>query len=270
MAIFDIVSEVAQRSVQKSESGDERIFGILLGEVTDNYNIEMPGRVCVMVHAREAGNNVLEWVRVAQPSSGSEWGHYFVPEVGDQVLVAFDQGIIDKPYIIGCIPKDSNKFLKKSVDAHNKFKKIITKNGNTLEFTDGESEDGSMDKISIYTPDKAHELTLDNKGHKITLADSGNNASIKMNTMTGNIEINANTKLTIKVGETISVTMNGTSGQITIKATGISADATGKMILKGGGKAELTGATVDVTAQGKESLSASGLVKVSGKPIKLG
>lgn len=277
MAIFDIFEEVTEKNIVKTETGDPRIFGVVVGEVTDNYAMDMPGRVCVSIHVRDSEQNVLKWARVAMPSSGTEWGHYFLPEVGDQVLVTFDQGIIDKPYIIGCIPKDKDTFLKKTKNENNIYKKIMTRHGSTILFTDGSAmpaegstEDGSNDKISIYTPDKKHEITLDNENSKILITDSDKNARIEMNTMTGKMEIKAMSKLTIKVGETISVVLNGDTGKITVDANDISMESTGKMLLRGAGKAELTGATVDVKSQGATKVSASGLVSLSGKPIKLG
>ena len=277
MAIFDIFDEVTEKNIVKSETGDPRIFGVLVGEVTDNYDMQMPGRVCVSIHVRDESANVLKWARVAMPSSGEEWGHYFLPEVGDQVLVVFDQGIIDRPYIIGCIPKDKNKFLKDSTNPNNVYKKIMTRHGSTIVFQDGLAtpmegieEDGSNDSISIYTADSAHEVTLDNAKHKIVIQDKDKNASIEMNTLKGSIDIKALTTLNIKVGETISIALNGNTGKITVSANDVSVDSIGQMLLKGGGKAEISGAMLNLSAQGKASLSATGPVSVSGRPIKIG
>ncbi len=276
MAIFDIFEEVTEKNIVKSESGDPRIFGILVGEVTNNYSFEMPGRVCVSIHVRDAQQNVLKWARVAMPSSGAEWGHYFLPEVGDQVLVVFDQGIIDRPYVIGCIPKDKDKFLSKAKHPDNLYKKITTRHGSTILFTDGSTmseggtEEGQNDKISIFTPDKAHEITMDNEKHSILITDKDKNARIEMNTQNGRIAVNALEKMTINVGENIAVVLNGTTGKITIQASDISVQCTGSLAMEGGGRAELSGATLDLKSNGVTKVSASGLVSIEGKPIKLG
>ncbi len=277
MAIFDIFEEVTEKNIIKTDTGDPRIFGVLVGEVTDNYNIQMPGRVCVSIHVRDEKANVLKWARVAMPSSGENWGHYFLPEVGDQVLVVFDQGIIDRPYVIGCIPKDKNDFLKDSKHASNIYKKIQTKHGSSIVFQDGlsvpvedSSEDGTNDSISIFTPEKAHEITIDNATHKILIKDKDENASIEMNTLDGTIEIKALQKLTISVGENISVALNALTGKISVSADDIALESVGKMLLKGDGMAELKGATVGVSAEGKLNLDAQGPTTISGKPIKIG
>ena len=290
MAIFDIFDEVTEKNIVKSETGDPRIFGVLVGEVTSNYDMQMPGRVCVSIHVRDEQANILKWARVAMPSSGEEWGHYFLPEVGDQVLVVFDQGIIDRPYVIGCIPKDKNKFLKETKHQNNVYKKITTKHGSSIIFQDGLSapvetptastgtttpakapeEDGSNDSISIITANESHKVILDNAKHQIIIQDSDKNASIEMNTQKGSIDIKAFSTLNIKVGESITVALNGTTGKITINANDVSVDSVGQMVLKGGGRAELSGAMVSVSAQGKASVSATGPVSLSGKPIKIG
>ena len=113
MAIFDIFEEVSEKTVLKTDTGDNRIFGVVVGEVVKNYDDNFPGRICVQVHTRDEDANELKWARMAMPSGGSEWGHYFLPEIGDQVLVVFEEGIIDRPYVIGCVQKTSDKFLSK-------------------------------------------------------------------------------------------------------------------------------------------------------------
>lgn len=270
MAIFDIFEEVSEKSVIKTETGDSRIFGVMVGEVINIYSATMPGRVCVSVHVRDSEANIIKWARIAFASFGDAWGSYFLPEIGDQVLVAFDQGIIDKPFIIGCVPKDNSKFLRKVKNMTNSTKRITTRNGNTIVFEDNPVGEGINDSIRIFTPEEAHELTLDNAKKKIILKDKDKNSAIEMSSLRGDITITAAHKLSIKVGETITVTMNGDTGKITISANAVSAETTGKMILDGGGKAEFKGASVTVESQGMLSFNSAGMVKVEGKPIKLG
>nr|HPR08280.1 type VI secretion system Vgr family protein [Denitromonas sp.] len=43
------------------------------------------------------------WVRVMSPTSGANWGGHWVPRPGQEVLVAFDHGNIDRPVIIGAL-----------------------------------------------------------------------------------------------------------------------------------------------------------------------
>ena len=150
MAIFDIIEDVSRKKMEKTDTGDSRIMGIMLGKVVKNYDENMPGRVSVILLSREQGegdgdeadNTRLLWARVVMPSSGSTWGHYFIPEVGDLVLVAFEEGNIERAYVIGCIPKTNDKILTGSRDEKNKYKKIVTNNGNSIIFEDISGDDG--------------------------------------------------------------------------------------------------------------------------------
>jgi type VI secretion system secreted protein VgrG len=43
------------------------------------------------------------WARKAQVMAGDGWGHMHCPRQGDEVLVAFEHGIVDRPVIVGCL-----------------------------------------------------------------------------------------------------------------------------------------------------------------------
>ena len=292
MGLFDVLDDIAERNIMKTETGDNRMFGIVVGEVVDNFNDERAGRVCVSIQTRDSEANVLRWARVAFPYIGKEWGIYYFPEVGDQVLVAFDGGNIERPYVIGVIPRDSDKFLKKSKHEKNKKKRIVTKNGNSIEITDGTSEDdmnevsavpsatdaaggvtgGAMegDKIQIFTKDGNHSVTMDDGKHLIEIMDKDKKCHVQMKTQDGTLNINAAKKLYIKVGETISITLNGTSGKVLIDAKDISLNSSGKIGIEATGNAEISGANMSVKSSSTMKLSASTMVSVEGKPIKLG
>ena len=86
----------------------------------------------------------------------------------------------------------------------------------------------------------------------------------------GKIEVNAQTKLEVKVGANIVVTLNGSTGGITVQATNISLESIGKMNLKGTGSATLTGATVSVKADANMNVSSQGILGLSGNVVKIG
>lgn len=270
MAIFDIFEEVSEKSVTKSETGDNRILGVVVGEVVKNYSEKMPGRVCISIHVRDKDKNTLKWARVAMPSSGKDWGHYFLPEVGDQVLVVFDQGIIDRPYIIGCVPKDNDTFLTKAKEENNSNKKIVTKHGNTLLFYDDKEGDGTKDKISITTPDSAHEITMDNDKKSILIQDKEKKTQVEMKSENGIINVKAEDRIEITAGDKITVTLNGKSGKVTVNASDFSVDVTGKIEMSAGGACNLSGANFKAEAQGSMKLSSVGMASMEGKPVKLG
>ena len=273
MGLFDVIEDISEKNITKTETGDNRIFGIVVGEVVDNYDKERSGRICVLIHTRDADANVLKWAKVATPYIGKEWGMFFLPEVGDQVLVAFDQGNIERPYVIGSIPKDNDKFLSKSKDEQNQKKRIVTRHGNAIEFFDGEPDEGTAeqkDSITITTPESKHTIMLNDEKQLISIKDKEGNCDIEMKTKEGEMVVNANKKLTLTVGDSIKVTMSGESGKVTIEAKDLSIQSQGKLALKGEGKTDLTGANVTVESTGMLKISAGGMLTEEGKPIKIG
>ena len=86
-------------------------------------------------------NDESAWARLAVPMAGAGRGFYFIPEVNDEVLVAFEQGDINRPYVIGCVwngrdapPEPASKV----VDASGKVNQRILKSrlGHTITIDD--------------------------------------------------------------------------------------------------------------------------------------
>ena len=289
MAIFDIIDDVSKKRMEKTDTGDSRIMGLMLGKVVKNYDENMPGRVSVILLSREQGdgdgdeadNTRLLWARVVMPSSGGTWGHYFIPEVGDLVLVAFEEGNIERAYIMGCIPKTNDKILTGSRDEKNRYKKIVTKNGNSIIFEDvndddgeggGGEEPGANDVITVRTAQQAHRIVLNNEKKLIELSDKEGKNYVRLNTdpEKGHIEIKADKKVTIKVGENITLTMNGETGAVSLKAKKVTIEADDSVGIESQSRANFKGSNVTLEAGGSMKVSSGGLVEVSGTPIKLG
>lgn len=296
MALFDIIQDVSKKQIEKTDTGDSRIVGLMLGKVIKNYDENMPGRVSVILLSREevqddsgqgggeneADNSRILWPRVVMPSSGTGWGHYFMPEIGDLVLVAFEQGNIERPYIIGCIPKKNDAILTKSKDEKNKFKKIVTRNGSSIIFEDivsdegegggGGENPGEKDKLTLKTALDMHNIVLDNEKKVIEVKDKEATNFVRLSTdeNKGHIEITAAKKMTIKVGENISVVMNGDTGAVTIKAKKVSIQTDDSTSIESQGRAEIKGTNVTAEGSSMLKLNSNGAVQVSGTPIKLG
>lgn len=270
MGLFDVIDQIAENQITKTETGDNRIFGVLVGTVAKNYDKDMPGRVCVTIPVRDKDANELKWARVAMPSSGKDWGHYFQPEIGDQVLLTFEQGNIEKPYVIGCVPKDANSFLRKAVDEKNQYKKIVTKNGNSVVFEDNEQGEGEKDKISVFTAKEAHAIRMDNEKKQITITDKEGKNYIRIKTEAGHTEIRADKKLVIQVGDNITMTMNGNNGSVTLECSKLTMKTTGNTTLEASGSMKASGANVTLEASSMLKASSSGATMVGGSPIKIG
>ena len=274
MDFYDIMDEIAAKQTTKSETGDNLIRGVVIGTVAQNYAPQMPGRLCVKIPMRDDEANELRWARVAMPSSGRSWGHYFLPEIGDQVLLAFEHGSIEKPYVIGCVPKDSTPFMMNAANAlyaaDNNKKCITTRNGSTIEFYDGVDTTGTMDKIKIETAGGRHVFELNNQMGSILLSDQAGQNRISINTMSGVMKIDALTQLTIHVGETIKLKMNGASGTVSLECAKLKVSAGGSVKLETPGRMAVSGGNIAVNASSVLDASSAGLTSIGGSPVKIG
>jgi uncharacterized protein involved in type VI secretion and phage assembly len=270
MALFDIFDAVSEKQVTKTEFGDERIYGAVVGIVAENYTQEMPGRLCVTIPVRDTDANNLKWAKMAMSYMGPGWGTYFLPEKGDQVLLIFEDGNIEKPFVIGCIPKDKDKFLKKSANENNQIKQIQTRNGSKITFWDDTDESGEKDKITIATSNDEHHIDIDDDADKIAIYDKEKNCLIELETAKGKINVHAEKKMEITVGDSIKIIMNGESGKISVEAKKLNVSTSGGINYETDGNFKMSGRQVTTEGTTLIKNSSSGMLSLEGKPIKLG
>lgn len=286
MGLYDIIDEITERQVTKTETGDNRIWGVMVGIVAKNFDPNstasggtnsgadaMDGRVCVTIPTRDTNANELKWARVAMPSSGSKWGHYFLPEVGDQVLLAFEGGNIEKPYVIGCIPKTADKFLKDSVDKDNQFKRIVTRHGTSIIFEDNSAdENGLKDKLTLETAGKKLQILMDNENEKIRIGDKAKEDFIEMYTKegSGTLKVQIKSKIEIKVGDKITVTLNGESGAVSVKGDSIRLEGANGVTTKSDSAVKMEAPQIAGNASSALKLESSGTATVSGSTVSVG
>lgn len=250
MSIYDVVSEMNARQIEKTETGDERIFGVLLGLVTENYSKDRPGMIQVEIPVRDEESSVLRWAKAAHMYSGKEWGEYFHPEIGDQVLLAFEHGSVERPFIIGSVPRDNDKFISQSAKKENPMKRIVTRHGNELCFEDAKEGEGAKDRILIQTSGKGQSISLENEKNQIV--------------------IKAEEKLVIKAGDSITITLNGSNGSVCIDAQKVSIKASSRLQLETDGQAKFSGQQTILEASSVLKGRSNGMVFIQGSPIKLG
>lgn len=269
MGLYDVIDDIAGKKAARSDIGDNRIFGTVVGTVTENYNENMPGRVCVQIPLRDKEANVLKWARLAMPYAGKKWGSLFVPEIGDQVLLTFEDGSIEKPFVIGCIPVSASSFVSRNTDEHNKNKVITTRNGNTIMLVDEDTEDGENDKIIINSANQKLKMTIDNEKSSIELSDKEKKNSVRINSETGTIQLLAEKKLKIKVGD-VELDINGESGNFSLKCAKLKVNSDDSMKVTSQGICKVEAQNMMVNSGSAHKVSAGSSFIVESSIIKLG
>ena len=107
-----------------------------MGRVVENADPLGLGRVRVQMMWQEAGSEKTPWIRLLQPHSGSGKGFYFVPEIGEEVLVGFQGGNAEKPYVIGA--QYNGKEKSGYADKENNIKAVHTRSGTKIILNDSE------------------------------------------------------------------------------------------------------------------------------------
>lgn len=163
-------------------------------KVKDNEDPNNLGRIRVQFdwQAQLEDDMMTPWLRMAQPYAGGGKGFSFIPEIGEEVMIDFEGGNAERPYVKGTLYNgvdDVDGAWVASNNSHNQVKAIRTRNGHTIEIHD-EGNDGY---IRIY----------DNEKENYILTFSTDQKLIKLES-TGNIELYAKNDIIMHAGHDIN------------------------------------------------------------------
>jgi uncharacterized protein involved in type VI secretion and phage assembly len=199
----------------KESHNEHNSFGVVIGIVTSNNDPEKLGRVKVKFPWR-GGEDESFWARIVSLMAGNERGIVFYPEVGDEVLVAFEQGDINHPYILGALWNGKDKPPETNSDGKNNIRIIRSRSGHEIIFNDDNTT--MKEKIEVHTK-KGHKVVLDDSAgaEKIEVVDKSGNNKITIDSMQNSINIESTMQLKIK-SQMIEIE---SGGMLTIKASGV-------------------------------------------------
>lgn len=161
--------------------------------VTDNEDPMDLGRVRVQFdwQAQLDKNMMTPWLRIAQPYAGGGKGFSFIPEIDEEVMIDFEGGNAERPYVKGTLYNgvdDPDPDWVPNSNSRNQIKAIRTRNGHTIEIHD-EGNDGY---IRIYDNEKENYLLTFSTDRKLIMLES-----------TGNIELYAKNDIIMHAGHDI-------------------------------------------------------------------
>ena len=194
------------------------------------------------------------WARTVQLGAGKDRGTLVLPEVGDEVLVGFEHGDFEAPYVFGGLynSKDTSpKLTKEPIDGNSgqvTTRGFVSRKGHKLEFAE---DDG----IILSSGDAKFVVKIDQKNQVIEVT-SGKSVTVKAQ---NGVSIDAGTGPLELKGQ-----------KVTVKSqTDASVEAGTQLKLNGTAGVKVEGATVSVAGQGQTELSASGVVTVRGSLVKI-
>lgn len=215
------MSELIETAAKEDSSNARRIYGVAVARVINNIDPANQGRVQLALPWLPG---VEPWARVAVLMAGKDRGAYFMPQVDDEVLVAFHNGNVNNPFVIGSLWNGQDSTPAKSpADAVNK-RIITTPLGHELVFDDAEQT------ISITSSTK-QKVTIGPA--EIALATAEDTATVKLEA-SGKITLQSNVSIDIKAPK---ISIDGK----TLEIKGSAATS-----IKGGSLCQIEGATVKI------------------------
>ena len=240
----------------RAQAARNRIYGVVVGIVRDIKDPQNLGRVKVdfpwLSEAADAVSVSSDddrahsyWARVATLMAGKGRGVYFVPEVGDEVLVAFEHGDLNRPYVLGVLwNADDTPPVAMDAGGKNDVRAIYSRSGHKIVLDD------SDDKPSIQIVDKT--------GNNSIVIDSANNA----------MQIKIDGDLSIEVKGNISIKTDGKFETSAKQAISTKTDADLKLEAAGGAKMEAS-SNVEIKGSAGLKLESTGQTEVKGTTVSV-
>lgn len=173
-----------------------RFYGVVPALVSDIKDPNNQGRVKIKLPSvPDTGGAVYEvWARLSTMMAGADRGSWFVPDVGDEVLVAFLLGDPAQPFVVGALWNGSDSPPESMDGAGNNYKKVLrSRNGVKVTLDD---QDG-QEKFIVETPG-GQKLTMQDGPGKVEIADSnGNTVTLE----SSGITITASAKVTVNASQ---------------------------------------------------------------------
>jgi phage baseplate assembly protein V len=170
---------------------DRRIFGVAPAQVVNNIDETNMGRVQVRLPWMPGFE---PWARVSALMAGDSRGTYFIPQVGDEVLVAFNQGDVREPFVVGSLWNGQDSPPAQDTSDPVNTRMIRTPTGHEIAF------DEVMGSISITSADQ-QKITIDPDKVEVTTAEG--TAVLTLETA-GNVSLKSTVRIDLQA-PTISI-----------------------------------------------------------------
>lgn len=195
--------------LERAPTGPGGLFyGVYPAVVADVSDPDNQGRVRVRLpwSPDPGGSSYEAWARLATMMAGGGRGTWFIPDVGDEVLVAFEGGNPRRPYVVGALWNGQDAPPEQMDGAgNNNLKTILSRQGIRITMDD---TSGAV-KLRLETPG-GHSIVLDDGALSVTVEDSNGN-SVKLETQ--GITITASAQVVVNAS-----TVKVSAGMVTVDA----------------------------------------------------
>jgi len=213
-SLLGLVTLASTGGATNGKVGSDRVYGVVTAVVTGNDDPAGQGRVKIRLPWL-SGDYESNWTSVVQAGAGPNSGSVYLPEVGDEVLVSFENGNVSLPFVIGGLYNGQDKpNLGDGLFDNGKVKRrgFVSRKGHRLIFFDSDGDSG----IAL--------ISSDNK-LRIALRESGDE-----------LHIYGETKVVIESAQEIDLKSQGT----------LSLESQGKLTIKSSGAVDIDGSVIQL------------------------
>jgi phage protein D len=236
---------------------DRPAHGLVIGQVSDVNDPENQARVKV-TFPWLSDDYVSGWARTVHAGAGKDRGWHVLPEVGDEVLVGFEQGAVDRPVVVGGL-----------------YNGVDTPPTGPVPVID--SGTGQVDRRSMVS----------RKGHRIDLVDAANGDGIRLQSLDDKLTLimdQSQTSITLRADGTVTIegskgiTIDAKQADLALKGKKIDFQATSGVNLNGGqgsvdvaanGSIGLKGISVSIEGSSNAELKAGAMCTVQAAMVKI-
>lgn len=210
------------------------------------------------------------WARVAAPGAGANRGMMWLPEINDEVLVAFEQGDFNRPYILGGLWNGQDAPPETQIDTAVKSGKVEvrtlkTRIGHLIRMTD----ESGKEKIEILDGKSKTSIVMDTANEKITMK-SSKDIAITADT-SGKIDVKSSSGAITIESSSGGITVKASGGNVTVEgAQGVEVKSNASLTLKGATITIESQGTLDVKANGPATVQSTAILNLKGSMVKIG
>jgi uncharacterized protein involved in type VI secretion and phage assembly len=193
--------------IREAEQEADRVYEPVIGIVTDNKDPDKLLRVKVKIPAISAQDQTW-WIPVVSLGAGKERGWFFLPEVNDEVLVAFEHGDINRPVVLGALWNGKDKPPEEQSSSNAK-RVLVSRAGSRIELDDEKNtivvkDGGGKGEITFKADD--NKLTIEAKSGDVVIK-AAKDLTIVAD---GGIEMKASMNMDVRGGQGVNVEGQGT------------------------------------------------------------
>jgi uncharacterized protein involved in type VI secretion and phage assembly len=242
-------------------NGHRGQHGVMQAIVTDIKDPENLGRVKIKL-PMYSDTYQSGWARVVALGAGQNRGTYLLPEVGDEVLVAFENGETDQPYVLGGLYNGKDKPEGDQVgnpDGKVQKRVFLSRTGMRFEYI----EKPDAEELVISTSSGAQKIRMVQKSQALIEILSE-----------GPLTVVAKQDVTVESKKNVAVTTS--AGNVSVKGVDVSVEGTKSLTLKapqvtvqGTATTDIKGAQVKVAADAQVEVSGNAMATIRGALVKI-